>query len=69
MAAKYREVGRDHKGNELAAGISGMLRTDTGMSTAHGRNTTAQTNIGSLLRLTISGHVHREADRNLPAET
>ncbi len=33
--AKYREVGADHKGNELADGISGMVRTDTGMFTGY----------------------------------
>lgn len=35
MAAKYREVGVDHNGNDLADGVSGLVRTDTGMFTGY----------------------------------
>jgi hypothetical protein len=35
MAATYREVGTDHKGIELADGISGMVRNDNGMFTGY----------------------------------
>jgi hypothetical protein len=33
--AKYREVGADHNGNELPDGVSGMVRTDSGMYTGY----------------------------------
>jgi hypothetical protein len=33
--AKYREVGVDHKGNELTDGVSGQVRTDDGSYTGY----------------------------------
>jgi hypothetical protein len=33
--AKYREVGNDHNGDELADGVSGMVRSDNGMYTGY----------------------------------